>query len=116
MLHHISLGVSDIDRAVAFYDAVFAPLGFVRVWEDIRPEKRIKRLVMAFKAGGISWPLNPVRKDSAHLARGSISRLPHPIEMLSFNSSKPRLLRAVPTMARRLYDRIMVRTTTPRLS
>ncbi|AMS39464.1 MULTISPECIES: VOC family protein [Aminobacter] len=37
MLHHISLGVSDIDRAAAFYDAALAPLGYVRVWEDLSP-------------------------------------------------------------------------------
>jgi catechol 2,3-dioxygenase-like lactoylglutathione lyase family enzyme len=37
MLHHISLGVADIDRAVAFYDAVLEPLGYVRVWDDLRP-------------------------------------------------------------------------------
>ena len=35
MLHHISLGVSDIDRAAAFYDAALAPLGYIRVWEDL---------------------------------------------------------------------------------
>jgi catechol 2,3-dioxygenase-like lactoylglutathione lyase family enzyme len=32
MLSHLSLGVSDLDRAQAFYDAVLAPLGVVRVW------------------------------------------------------------------------------------
>jgi catechol 2,3-dioxygenase-like lactoylglutathione lyase family enzyme len=32
MLSHISLGVSDLERSVAFYDAVLAPLGVVRVW------------------------------------------------------------------------------------
>jgi len=37
MLHHLSLGVADIEQAAAFYDAVLAPLGYVRVWEDIRP-------------------------------------------------------------------------------
>lgn len=37
MLHHISLGVSDIDRAAAFYDAALAPLGYVRVWDDLSP-------------------------------------------------------------------------------
>jgi catechol 2,3-dioxygenase-like lactoylglutathione lyase family enzyme len=37
MLHHVSLGVSDLLRAAAFYDAALAPLGYVRVWEDIRP-------------------------------------------------------------------------------
>jgi catechol 2,3-dioxygenase-like lactoylglutathione lyase family enzyme len=34
MLHHISLGVADLQRAANFYDAVLAPLGYVRVWTD----------------------------------------------------------------------------------
>ena len=34
MLHHISLGVTDLDRSAAFYDAALAPLGYVRVWTD----------------------------------------------------------------------------------
>lgn len=34
MLHHVSLGVADLDRAAAFYDAVLAALGYVRVWSD----------------------------------------------------------------------------------
>ena len=37
MLHHLSLGVRDITRAAAFYDAALAPLGYVRVWSDLRP-------------------------------------------------------------------------------
>jgi catechol 2,3-dioxygenase-like lactoylglutathione lyase family enzyme len=32
MLHHVSFGVADLDRAGRFYDAALAPLGFVRVW------------------------------------------------------------------------------------
>ena len=34
MLHHISFGVADLQRAAAFYEAVLAPLGYARVWED----------------------------------------------------------------------------------
>jgi catechol 2,3-dioxygenase-like lactoylglutathione lyase family enzyme len=34
MLHHMSFGVSDLERSAAFYDAVLAPLGYVRVWTD----------------------------------------------------------------------------------
>ncbi|HSH89305.1 MAG TPA: VOC family protein [Ramlibacter sp.] len=34
MLHHISLGVSDLERSASFYDAALAPLGYVRVWSD----------------------------------------------------------------------------------
>lgn len=32
MLHHISFGVSDLQRSIAFYDAVLSTLGYVRVW------------------------------------------------------------------------------------
>lgn len=32
MLGHISFGVTDLDRAIAFYDAALAPIGLVRVW------------------------------------------------------------------------------------
>ncbi|MBY5367762.1 VOC family protein [Rhizobium leguminosarum] len=37
MLHHASLGVSDIERSAAFYDAALGALGYIRVWDDIRP-------------------------------------------------------------------------------
>jgi len=32
MLHHLSFAVADLPRAAVFYDAVLAPLGYVRVW------------------------------------------------------------------------------------
>lgn len=32
MLGHLSFGVSDLKRAIAFYDAALAPLGLERVW------------------------------------------------------------------------------------
>lgn len=32
MLDHLSLGTTDLARAAAFFDAVLAPLGIVRVW------------------------------------------------------------------------------------
>lgn len=37
MLHHVSLPVSDIERAASFYDLALAALGYVRVFEDLRP-------------------------------------------------------------------------------
>ncbi|OAX57026.1 VOC family protein [Xanthomonas graminis] len=37
MLHHVSLGVADIERAARFYDAVLGALGYVRVWDDLSP-------------------------------------------------------------------------------
>jgi catechol 2,3-dioxygenase-like lactoylglutathione lyase family enzyme len=33
LLHHVSFGVSDLQAMAAFYDAVLAPLGQVRVWD-----------------------------------------------------------------------------------
>lgn len=37
MLHHLSLAVTDIERAARFYDAALGALGYVRVFEDLRP-------------------------------------------------------------------------------
>ncbi|WP_425258490.1 VOC family protein [Rubrivivax sp. RP6-9] len=37
MLHHISIGAKDIERAARFYDTVLEPLGYARVWTDLRP-------------------------------------------------------------------------------
>ena len=37
MLHHLSLGAVEIERAARFYDAALAPLGYVRVWTDLTP-------------------------------------------------------------------------------
>src|SRR5688572_32927445 len=34
MLHHVSLGVSNLERSASCYDATLAALGFVRVWTD----------------------------------------------------------------------------------
>ena len=33
MIHHVSLGVSDLARAAAFYDAALTPLGYRRTFE-----------------------------------------------------------------------------------
>lgn len=49
MLHHLSFGVAGIERACTFYDAVLAPLGYVRVWSDLRPGE-------TGQAVGYGWP------------------------------------------------------------
>jgi catechol 2,3-dioxygenase-like lactoylglutathione lyase family enzyme len=36
MLSHLSLGVQDLERAAAFYEAALAPLGVVCVWRNAR--------------------------------------------------------------------------------
>jgi catechol 2,3-dioxygenase-like lactoylglutathione lyase family enzyme len=40
MIHHISIGVSDIITSGAFYDAILAPLGYIRAFEDLRPGEK----------------------------------------------------------------------------
>ena len=45
MLGHLSFGVADLRRAMAFYDAALAPLGYARVWTignagGLRPARR----------------------------------------------------------------------------
>jgi catechol 2,3-dioxygenase-like lactoylglutathione lyase family enzyme len=36
MISHLSIGVSDLERATSFYDAVLAPLGYVRMFSGPR--------------------------------------------------------------------------------
>jgi catechol 2,3-dioxygenase-like lactoylglutathione lyase family enzyme len=66
MLHHISLGVADIvDRAVAFYDAVLKPLGYVRVWDDLRPGEHAQAAGYGPPGGGDKLALKS-RLGDAH--------------------------------------------------
>ena len=52
MLHHVSFGVSDVERSAAFYDAALAPLGYIRVWEDIRPGEAGQAVGYGIAGGG----------------------------------------------------------------
>jgi len=52
MLHHLSLGVADIERAALFYDTVLAPLGYVRVWSDLRPGESNQAVGYGVPGGG----------------------------------------------------------------
>jgi len=40
MIHHISIGVSDILASGSFYDAILTPLGYIRAFEDLRPGEK----------------------------------------------------------------------------
>lgn len=37
MLHHVSLGVTNIERSAELHDAMLGPRGYVRVWSYLRP-------------------------------------------------------------------------------
>ena len=52
ILHHVSLGVSDIERSAAFYDAALAALGYIRVWDDIRPGQTGQAIGYGLPGGG----------------------------------------------------------------
>ncbi|HEV7320449.1 MAG TPA: VOC family protein [Ensifer sp.] len=52
MLHHVSLGVADIECAAKFYDAALAPLGYVRVWDDLRPGEPDQAVGYGLEGGG----------------------------------------------------------------
>jgi catechol 2,3-dioxygenase-like lactoylglutathione lyase family enzyme len=36
MLGHLSFGVSELARSAEFYDRILGPLGYVRVWSNLR--------------------------------------------------------------------------------
>lgn len=65
MLHHLSLGVADLALSAAFYDAALAPLGYVRVWEDIRPGEPDQAVGYGLPGGGDKLAL----KDQGAAAR-----------------------------------------------
>lgn len=52
MLHHVSFGVSDIERAAYFYDAVLQALGYDRVWDDLRPGEDDQAVGYGVPGGG----------------------------------------------------------------
>ncbi|OLP62235.1 glyoxalase [Xaviernesmea oryzae] len=64
MLHHVSLGVRDVSRASAFYDAVLVPLGYVRVWSDLRPGEEGQAVGYGLAGGGDRLALK--QSDDAH--------------------------------------------------
>ncbi len=52
MLHHVSLGITNLERAVELYDRMLAPLGYVRVWSDLRPGEQGQAVGYGLPGGG----------------------------------------------------------------
>ena len=61
MLHHLSLGVTQIERAAAFYDAALRPLGYLRVWSDLRPGESGQAVGYGPPGGGDKLALKQVQ-------------------------------------------------------
>lgn len=83
MLHHISFGVSDIARAAAFYDAVLAPLGFRRVWEDIRPGEDDQAVGYGLTDGNDKFAIKQRSQEKLAAGPGFHLALPRPAVPLS---------------------------------
>lgn len=85
MLHHISFGVSDIERAAKFYDNVLGPLGFQRVWEDLRPGEADQAVGYGRAGEGDKFAIK--LRTSSHLA-------PRPGFHLAFTAPSREAVRA----------------------
>ena len=68
MLHHLSLGARDIERAARFYDAVLAPLGYVRVWSDLRPGEAGQAVGYGPPGSGDKLAIKQVQEATPRLA------------------------------------------------
>jgi catechol 2,3-dioxygenase-like lactoylglutathione lyase family enzyme len=78
MLHHISIGVSDIMKSGLFYDAILEPLGYLRVFEDLRPGETHQ---------AIGYGITPNEDIFTIKERNSISLAPGPGFHLAFSAS-----------------------------
>lgn len=80
MLHHLSLGVADIEAAASFYDTALAPLGYVRVWSDLRPGETGQAVGYGLSGGGDQLALKQVVRSASlscpgfHIAFAAPSR------------------------------------------
>jgi catechol 2,3-dioxygenase-like lactoylglutathione lyase family enzyme len=64
MLHHISLGFVSIERAVEFYDRTLAPLGYGRVWSDLRPGQEAQAVGYGLPGGADELAIKPIAEGS----------------------------------------------------
>jgi catechol 2,3-dioxygenase-like lactoylglutathione lyase family enzyme len=71
MLHHLSLGVADIALCASFYDAALAPLGYVRVWSDIRPGEEGQAVGYGSPGGGDKLALKQVSAQALAPSAGT---------------------------------------------
>jgi catechol 2,3-dioxygenase-like lactoylglutathione lyase family enzyme len=71
MLHHLSLGVADIALGAAFYDAALAPLGYARVWSDIRPGEEGQAVGYGSPGGGDKLAIKQVSAQALAPSAGT---------------------------------------------
>lgn len=79
MLHHLSVGVRDIERSARFYDATLGALGYERVWSDLRPGEANQAVGYGVAGGGDQFAIKQRDEATApgagsHLAFAAASR------------------------------------------
>jgi predicted acetyltransferase/catechol 2,3-dioxygenase-like lactoylglutathione lyase family enzyme len=80
MIHHLSLGSRGIESSAHFYDAALAPLGYVRVWSDLRPGEQGQAVGYGYPGGGDLLCIKQIddslalRAPGFHLALAAASR------------------------------------------
>jgi catechol 2,3-dioxygenase-like lactoylglutathione lyase family enzyme len=70
MLHHISFAVTDIGRAANFYDHVLSALGYVRVFEDLRPGEEGQAVGYGLEGQGDKFCIKQAPVSSASAGPG----------------------------------------------
>ena len=70
MIHHISLGFENIERAAEFYEKALAPLGYVRVWSDLRPGREGQAVGFGLPGGDDQLALKQIPQGSGRPVPG----------------------------------------------
>ena len=70
MLHHISFAVTDIERAAKFYDHALSALGYVRVFEDLRPGEEDQAVGYGLEGEGDKFCIKQASASSASAGHG----------------------------------------------
>jgi len=70
MLHHISFAVTDIERSAEFYDHALAALGYVRVFEDVRPGENDQAVGYGLAGQGDKFCIKQASESSATAGHG----------------------------------------------
>ena len=65
-ISHIALAVSDLERSTAFYDKVFAFIGFKRVEVPESTQQAMKTRLQAWVGQGYSISIRPSKGEFAH--------------------------------------------------
>jgi catechol 2,3-dioxygenase-like lactoylglutathione lyase family enzyme len=65
-ISHIALAVSDVERSTAFYDKVFAFIGFKRVEVPEATQQAMKTRLQAWVGQGYSISIRPSKGEFAH--------------------------------------------------